>query len=129
MKTTRGTDGCVEWQGTRTGGYGMMWRGSRMWLVHRLAYEDEVGPIPAGLLVLHKCDNPACYNVDHLYLGTQRDNMRDRDTRGRNGHKAKTHCPQGHPYDEANTRVCKGRRHCRACNRLRVRPDGKDDPR
>lgn len=50
---------------------------------HRCAWRLWRGEIPKGLLVLHKCDNPGCINPDHLYLGTDADNARDRDARGR----------------------------------------------
>lgn len=49
----------------------------------RLAYMSYYGPIPDGLVVRHKCDNPACINPVHLEVGTQADNMRDRENRGR----------------------------------------------
>lgn len=52
-------------------------------LAHRAAWTRKNGPILGGLHVLHHCDNPACINVDHLYLGTDLDNARDRDSRGR----------------------------------------------
>ena len=51
--------------------------------VHRVAYESLVGPIPAGMYVLHHCDNPMCHRPEHLYVGTQQDNMRDMHSRGR----------------------------------------------
>jgi hypothetical protein len=52
-------------------------------LTHRLAWEIKNGEIPNGLFVLHKCDNPACCNTDHLFLGTQKDNMQDALKKGR----------------------------------------------
>lgn len=77
---------CMEWAGARTPkGYGQTYvRGRRApQRAHRVAWEAARGPIPAGLFVLHACDNPPCVNVDHLYLGTAADNARDRGTRGR----------------------------------------------
>ena len=50
---------------------------------HRLAYEFFVGPIPAGKIVMHTCDRPRCVNPDHLRVGTQADNMRDKMQKGR----------------------------------------------
>lgn len=52
-------------------------------LAHRVAYLRWVGPIPEGLCVLHTCDNPPCCNPEHLFLGTQLDNVVDRDKKGR----------------------------------------------
>lgn len=71
---------CVEASGPLSNG-GYVKRGSR--LAHRVAYAKARGPIPAGMMVLHSCDNRRCINVDHLRLGTHAENMRDRLERGR----------------------------------------------
>jgi hypothetical protein len=77
--------GCLNWTaGKIWSGYGRVRIGRVLKLAHRHAYELEKGPPPKGKLVLHTCDNPACCNVGHLYLGDQFDNMRDRSARKRN---------------------------------------------
>jgi hypothetical protein len=78
-------DGCWEWNGSRTGfGHGQIGTGSgRTVYTHRLSYELAHGPIPDGLCVLHRCDNPPCCRPDHLFLGTRSDNMADKVAKGR----------------------------------------------
>lgn len=86
-KTRLAPSGCLEWVGAKTrDGYGHAFcrRGSTR-LAHRIAYELVNGPVPPDMLVCHRCNNPACVNVDHLYVGTQQDNMADREAAGRNG--------------------------------------------
>lgn len=77
---------CKLWRGHRNyAGYGWVydaWEG-RVIMAHRMAWIRSVGPIPAGKFVLHKCDNPPCIRIDHLYIGDHNDNMRDRKERGR----------------------------------------------
>ena len=83
IKIHRG-DKCVEWSGTRNDqGYGQRRASNKIFYVHRRAWEMAIGQIPEGLMVLHRCDNPACYNVDHLFLGTAADNARDMIAKGR----------------------------------------------
>ncbi len=81
------SDDCWQWLGTIKNepprNYGQMHYRGRSWMAHRLAWTFRFGPIPEGLQVLHTCDNPECVNPDHLWLGTQADNMRDRDEKGR----------------------------------------------
>ncbi len=62
------------------------------WQAHRAAYQLFVGPIPAGKIVMHICDQPRCVNPDHLRVGTQADNMADKMAKGRwrGGRKAKS---------------------------------------
>lgn len=64
-------------------GYGCMRRGKRSWLAHRWEWREVHGTIPRKMLVLHRCDNPPCIRVSHLYLGTQSDNMRHMRQKGR----------------------------------------------
>jgi len=112
------TDECVLFFGCRDAyGYGAKTYKGKLWKAHRLAWTLENGAIPPGLSVLHKCDNPPCIRIDHLWLGTKGDNNRDMWAKGRavTWNSFKTECPRGHPYDEANTRIYKGSRHCRAC--------------
>ena len=65
-------------------GYGRMSAGRKVQIkAHQLAYFIQYGPIPAGMCVLHKCDNPGCCNPFHLFLGTQKDNTQDMIRKGR----------------------------------------------
>lgn len=88
---------CLEWDGYRDkGGYGKRYVSLRgQCSVHCLAWEDAHGPIPNGMNVLHKCDNPSCYNVEHLFLGTTLDNVADRVAKGRSDR------PQGMKHPQA----------------------------
>jgi len=126
--------GCWLWLGAPTkkkNGYGVVCGGTAKygtyWHVpaHRYSYMVFRGPIPEGMCVLHKCDNGLCVNPDHLWIGTQKDNMHDcvRKGRFRGGNAGITHCKRGHKFTEENTYFDKhnGERHCKECKRQRDR--------
>lgn len=70
--------GCWLWLGGSTmAEYGIITIDGKARLAHRASYEEHRGPIPVGMLVLHRCDTPLCINPDHLFLGTHQDNTDD----------------------------------------------------
>lgn len=116
--------GCLEWTGAKKRyGYGtisdLSGSGRKNLPTHRLAWELTYGPIPDGLFICHRCDNPPCCNPDHLFLGTHTENMADMRSKGRHGFAAA--CAAGHPWTEESTRhiVVNGvpARRCRLCRR------------
>jgi len=115
--------GCWVWiAGINDKGYGRFKLDGKLFLAHRAAYTIYVGEIPQGINVCHKCDVPECVNPDHLFLGTQKDNIQDSKSKGRHRQLRKTHCPNGHEYNEENTYFSsKGWRYCRACrSKMRI---------
>jgi len=75
---------CWEWKGSKNNkGYGRMIINGKFYMAHRLSYALFVNEIPKGMLVCHKCDNPSCVNPDHLFVGTNQDNMDDMKKKGR----------------------------------------------
>lgn len=76
---------CWVWNGTvGNHGYGKINDFGDMVLTHRVSYEATYGKIPEGMQVLHKCDVKLCVNPDHLFIGTQKDNVQDMLRKGRN---------------------------------------------
>ena len=124
---------CWPWIGGISRGYGhwSFWESGkcRSTTSHRKAWELANGPIPAGLFVLHRCDNPPCCNPAHLWLGTHADNMADKVAKGRQwrgGRPRVTHCKRGHEYTEATEIWVPSKRNpngkvrtCRICHNAR----------
>jgi hypothetical protein len=75
---------CWEWTGARDGcGYGHIKIDGKVERVHRVVFESHHGPIPTGMKICHRCDNPSCLRPTHLFLGTHADNMSDMKAKGR----------------------------------------------
>jgi hypothetical protein len=122
------SDGCWVWQRSTRHGYGVLRVPSRKhpYGAHQFSYEIHKGPITPGLLVCHSCDNRRCVNPDHLFLGTNRQNVYDAIGKGRRPLvqrpfvPKRSHCPVGHPFDTANTYVkSNGEQKCRVCESAR----------
>jgi hypothetical protein len=134
-KTTPGWGGCIIWTGTLSlDGYGIVRaHAGRLRVAHRVLYEVLIGSVPVGLELDHtchtesldcpggKCIHRRCVNPNHLEPVTPEENR----LRGKNqivANAFKTHCPHGHPYDEANTYwTTNGQRACKECRRAQRR--------
>ncbi len=82
-------NGCLAWKrGKFQFGHGAVKVDGKTKKAHRVAWEQAHGtPVPEGLFLCHRCDNPSCVNVEHLFLGTLTDNNNDRDAKGRAAHQ------------------------------------------
>ncbi|HET8627441.1 MAG TPA: HNH endonuclease [Thermomicrobiales bacterium] len=113
---------CHIWIGVRhRQGYGEISCGGKMLRAHRVAWEIANGQIPPEMCVCHACDNPSCVRTDHLWLGTQRENMRDAAKKGRvAAQRHPERIPRGdnHYSKQHPERVASGDR-----NGARTRPD------
>lgn len=126
LKRVVTTDSCWIWMGV-TGhyGYGSLWfEGKTRW-AHRVSFHIFKEPIPKGLLVMHSCDNPWCVNPNHLFSGTQKDNIQDALKKGRFKQAGrwgdiKKRCKVGHDMlDKANLYISpKGTRTCNICRKV-----------
>lgn len=93
------TESCWNWTRYRNEwGYGRLRVNGEKQLAHRVSFQLFRGPIPAGMLVCHTCDNPACINPSHLFLGTNQDNVTDCMAKGRHRGILNSPFTKGHKY-------------------------------
>ncbi len=124
--------GCWIWPGhLNNKGYGTVGSsvdGKRKnFLVHRLIYQSVYGPLLPNLKVLHRCDNPKCARITHLFIGSSKDNTRDAMDKGRmdlsglaKGREPHETCRRGHPLTGENLYVFgDGKRSCATCKKRR----------
>lgn len=120
-------NGCMLWLARiNEKGYGLFWLYWGLRRAHRVSYVLAYGPIPEGMEIDHVrakgCRHRSCVAPEHLEAVTHVENCRRADMRTNSANRRKTHCPQSHPYDEANTYVDPaGGRQCRTCRNRRKR--------
>lgn len=117
---------CWLWIASNARGYGTFKLDGIAVRANRIAWVLTHGALPRERCVLHRCDNPPCVNPEHLFLGTQVENILDLDAKGRyvSANAQKTHCKRGHPLSGANAVTVQRHtgsafRSCRKCQRLR----------
>ena len=117
----RTPSGCILWAGTvqKQTGYGVI-QGNERGVIgaHRVAYERRYGPIPEGAHVLHKCDVRMCINPEHLFTGSNLDNIADMISKGRN-HKGES--ASNHVLTEAQVRAIRDEYTYGAASKLAAR--------
>jgi len=123
--TSPASNGCVEWTGTICGeGYGRLWVDGSSRSAHRISWELQRGPIPAGLHIDHLCRNRRCVNPDHLEPVEPRVNIARSPIAPPSINSAKVVCKAGHQLEGANLdsyALKNGRRSCIVCCRARWR--------
>lgn len=119
-----GPNDCWEWQASKNKlGYGHFRIFGSMKLAHRISWLIFNEKIPEKTLVCHSCDNPSCVNSNHLWLGSNKDNIKDRDLKIRQWQMKKTHCSRyNHPLNGNNLYITPSNsRSCKECVRINKR--------
>lgn len=129
-RLVRRPNGCLEWTGhTIRKGYGQILNDAaaiaegrpKQIGTHKAAWEIVHGPVPEGLEIRHKCDNPPCCDVEHLEIGTSQDNADDCQTRQRHYWHGREKCRKGHTFGPEDVNRATGRRQCKQCLRAASR--------
>jgi hypothetical protein len=126
----KGSEECWDWiRAVGADGYGVCGFEGKIFRAHRLAFKLSNNLNPDKLHVLHKCDNRICCNPNHLFLGTNLENVRDKMNKGRHNNQKKTHCKNGHEFNEVNTYIVRKKnnrqeRLCKSCKKERVKLNG-----
>lgn len=111
---------CYSWSGhLGKRGCGRFYLNGVSYRASKASWLLQVGAVPNGLHVLHECDNPECTKIDHLFLGTHEDNMKDMSNKKRGRKQNVTHCPRGHEYTAENTYTSGGRQ-CKICTKKKA---------
>ncbi len=120
IDTSGGPDACWPWKCARNRlGYGRVWT-TRERRAAQVAWELTNGPWPYGMFACHTCDNPPCCNPDHIFPGTQLENIQDAKEKGRLvPPPLQDFCKRGHPLADARIRATG--RTCRECGNIRQR--------
>lgn len=112
---------CWVWTGIKDGcGYGRFSAKGKYYKAHRWLLGWLGKSIPPNWKACHRCDNPPCVRPEHLFIGTQSDNMLDMAAKGRHRNTRKTKCINGHDFSLENTHKKGAKRICRACIRSAV---------
>lgn len=123
-RSTRTESGCLLWPGnTNRKGYGQTGYKGKTVIIHRHLYQLVRGvTLGRWQFVCHSCDTPNCLSIEHLWVGTPKENSEDATRKGRHHNTVRTHCPEGHEYTPENTFISAcGFRNCIKCQRIRQR--------
>lgn len=111
---------CHGWTASRAGhGYPYISFNGKRQLVHRITHEQMFGPIPEGKEAHHECENKGCINPLHIRPVSHSENIKLSNPWKSSWLRKKTHCPEGHEYNQSNTYLWRGYRHCRSCRKTR----------